>query len=391
MARRIIEKAAERAARAAGIGPKPSNNGRSRGGADDYPPEQRGDAWEPPRQGEERGGFGSHLDAPPKPEAPQVETFSAADLMSMEIPPMRWAVDGVLPEGVTILGGKPKLGKSWLALHLALAISSGGIALGRIDVERGDVLYLALEDTKRRLQSRIRRLLGATESPSPRLTLATKWPRMDKGGLDVIVAWAQERRQARAVIIDTWAKFKPVRLGRSDSYEIDYADGSCIKEVSDSLRLPFQVLHHCRKLGSTDPLEEISGSVGLTGACDGALVMRRERGQLDASLLVSGRDVEETELALVFDKDHCLWQLVGDAEDFRLSKERTRILDLFRDDDAELSPKQMEALTGRPGNAIRRLVAKMARDGQLTVTDRGRYRRAPEDAGGTNPFIPDED
>jgi RecA-family ATPase len=65
----------------------------------------------------------------------------------------------MLPEGLTLLAGKPKLGKSWLAFSVALSIAAGGGALGAQPVAKGDVLYLALEDNARRLQSRARRLL----------------------------------------------------------------------------------------------------------------------------------------------------------------------------------------------------------------------------------------
>jgi hypothetical protein len=324
----------------------------------------------------------SHQSKPP----PLVETFTAADLMRMTIPPPCWAVEEIIPEGLTILGGKPKLGKSWMALHVALAVSCGGIALGSIDVEAGDVLYLALEDTKRRLQSRIGRLLGPDEYPSDRLHLQHSWPRMGKGGLEALGEWIARHPDVRLIIIDTWVKFRPVRPGKSDSYEIDYADGTEVKELADKHGVSIIIIHHCRKLGSTDPVEEISGSVGLTGACDGVLVLRRERGQCDASLFVTGRDVDEVELALTFNKEHCLWQLVGDAESYRLSKQRTEILDLFADDDMELSPKQIEAMTGLKPETVRQRVSRMARDGQLIPTERGHYRRAPKPEP-PNPFI----
>ena len=62
---------------------------------------------------------------------------SAAELLSKEFAPIRWTVPGILPEGVTILGGKPKIGKSWLAFDLALGVSTRGTVLGDTDVERG--------------------------------------------------------------------------------------------------------------------------------------------------------------------------------------------------------------------------------------------------------------
>jgi len=84
--------------------------------------------------------------------APERTSWTAAELRDLKFPEPRWAVPGIIPEGVTLLGGAPKIGKSWLALGLSLAIASGGKALGSVEVEPGAVLYLALEDTGRRLQ-----------------------------------------------------------------------------------------------------------------------------------------------------------------------------------------------------------------------------------------------
>jgi hypothetical protein len=312
--------------------------------------------------------------------------------MRMQLPPPRWAIGEIVPEGLTCLAGKPKLGKSWLVLHAALAISSGGVALGRTRVESGDVLYISLEDTKRRLQSRISKLLGPHEVPSPRLHLAHVWPRQDKGGLDALDEWLLEHPQARLVIIDTWGRWRPFRTVKGDAYELDYADGAQMKALADKYGVSVVIIHHCRKLGANDALEEVSGSVGLTGACDGVLVLRRERGQHDATLMVTGRDVDEQALALTFDTEYCLWQVVGQADDYRHGRERQDILRLFKDDVEELTPKQVEALTGKRPDAIRQLLSRMARDGLLQATTRGKYRRSAWDESHShNPFADGEE
>jgi len=322
----------------------------------------------------------------PKQPPPIVETFSAADLLSMELPPPRWAVDGVLPEGLSILAGKPKLGKSWLALHLSMAIAAGGVGLGEIDLEGGDVLYIALEDTKRRLQSRLRRLMGPTETRETyaRLTLAHAWPRMEAGGLDAIEEWLDAHPGARAVFIDTWARFKPFRLAKGEAYDLDYADGTMVKSVADHRGVALVTLHHCRKLGAVDPLEEVSGSVGLTGACDNILVLRRERGQQDATLHITGRDVDEAKLALRFARENCLWQIVGDAETVRCTKDRQAILDLLRSSKG-MSPSEAAPLLGKTVNAVRKLLWRTAREGLLASRD-GKYSiiEEPEEPDGRN-------
>lgn len=93
------------------------------------------------------------------------ETFTAADLMALELPETRWAVPDIVPEGVTLLVGKPKLGKSWLTLGFGVATATGGVALGTKRVEQGECLYLALEDNRRRLQKRLTKLLSGSPAP----------------------------------------------------------------------------------------------------------------------------------------------------------------------------------------------------------------------------------
>ena len=108
------------------------------------------------------------------------ETFTAANLMALELPEARWAVPGIVPEGVTLLVGKPKLGKSWLTLGLGVATATGGVAVGTKRVEQGECLYLALEDNRRRLQKRLTKLLSGSPAPEG-LHIALDWHRLDDG------------------------------------------------------------------------------------------------------------------------------------------------------------------------------------------------------------------
>ena len=138
---------------------------------------------------------------------PPPSVFTAAELIAQNIPPVRWVLPGILPEGLTILAGKPKMGKSWLALDLAIAVATGGSVLG-VQVERADVLYLALEDTKSRLQSRLKKLTRGNTAQLDGLSLDIDWPPSGQHGLTYLEEWLGAHPAVGLVIIDTFARVR---------------------------------------------------------------------------------------------------------------------------------------------------------------------------------------
>ena len=299
------------------------------------------------------------------------ETVTAADLMTSELPPVRWGVRGVLPEGVTLLAGKPKLGKSWLALGLCVAVAAGGVALGTRQVEQGDVLYLALEDNRRRLQKRLGKMLCG---PAPEgLEIATSWPKLDEGGVEALGAWLGEHPEARLVAVDTLAKIRPRTRGQN-VYQEDYAALEELLPLAAEHEVAIVVVHHTRKMAAADPLDEISGSTGLTGGVDGVLVLKRDRGKADAVLHVDGRDIEEpAEYALKWDAETAGWTTVGDAEEYRLNKERREIVELLELEDEPMGPKAVANALDKDYTAVRQLMSRMHKDGQLSQEGYGKY------------------
>ena len=299
------------------------------------------------------------------------KTLTAAELLSLELPPIRWSVQGLLPEGVTLLAGKPKLGKSWMALGVAIAISTGGVALGTRPVEEGDVLYMALEDNYRRLGKRLKKLLKG-EAPE-RLQIVTEWPRMDEGGAEALERWLEAHPDAR-LVVDILKRVRPRTSPNRSVYEADYEALEAMQRLAAEFEVSILVVHHLRKLGAADPLDEISGSTGLSGGADGVLVLKRDRGRADAYLHVTGREIEEeAELALRWDADLASWTLVGDAEEYRISQERQEIVRVLEEAEEPMSPKEVAELLGKPPNTVKYLMWKMSKDGQLATVGKGRY------------------
>jgi hypothetical protein len=303
----------------------------------------------------------------------QPPTFWTADeLMAWKFEDPRWAVPQILAEGANLLAGPPKVGKSWLALNLGVAVAAGGKVLGSIDVEAGDVLYLALEDTGRRLQNRLGKVL-ATSRASPRLALATFCEPLHVGGYERICGWLEEHPDARLVVVDVLARIRGKASPNASAYELDYAAMSAIKAIADKYAVAFLVVHHTRKAGANDYVDIISGTQGLAGAADAILVMRRARGQQDATLNITGRDVEEAEYALSFSPDLGAWRMLdGPAGDYELAGTRRNILRHLRAIEAA-TPKELSLALDIDYELAKKTARRMADDGQLDSDGRGNY------------------
>lgn len=302
-------------------------------------------------------------------------SHSAFELLSTDFPEPEFIVYGIIPEGLAILGGHPKLGKSWAMLAIAVAVACGGRAFGQIEVEAGDVLYLALEDTPRRMKSRLAKQLAGQRPPElHRLHMAYQWPRTNEGGLEALDKWLCEHHGARLVVIDTLQKIKPQRKGSSSIYESDSDDVGDLKALSDKYGAAIVCVHHLRKGDGDDPVEALSGSYGLSGAADTLLILQRVRGQVDATLFVTGRDLDEVELALKFDKELAQWNLLGDASEYKLTSERHGVLTALKSMTEPVTPTQLWERTriGKNLNNLKQMLWTMSKEGEIH-SEGGKY------------------
>lgn len=314
-------------------------------------------------------------------------SWTADELMAMTFPETKWAVPGVIAEGLNLLAGPPKVGKSWLSLGTAVAVAGGGKALEAIDVEPGPVLYLALEDTPRRLQSRMGKILGG--KPAPRgLTLATACETLPRGGDKDIARWLERNSGARMVVIDVFAKVRGTTPPGLSAYDADYAAMSRAKHLADTYGVAVVLVHHVRKMGSDDFLEQVSGTNGLAGAADTTLVLKRARSTADGMLHVTGRDVEEAEYAMAFQPAAGVWHLLdGPPEDHTLSDTRAAIVRYVRTN-PNSPPKAIADATGVAYDNVRKTCPRMVTDGQLCVDAAGRYRLPGTQSPESVPAVP---
>lgn len=296
---------------------------------------------------------------------------SAADLVEREFKPPKWAVPDLVPEGLSILAGRPKTGKSWMALDFALAVAGGGDALGNTPCEAGDVLALLLEDTDRRLHGRIKAVLQGVPAPA-NLDIATTWKRADDGGLDDLRAWLASHPNARLVIIDTLQKIRGARGRDAGVYEDDYRAVASFKQLADEFTVPIVLIHHVRKEGASDPLDAVSGTAGLTGSADTIIVLKREPNDPHGLLYVRGRDVNEAEVALQFDNETGKWLRLGPGADFRKSEERRAIIRALCDGGA-MTPREVAEAIGKKAGAVRVTLHRMIKAGDVSRHVDGKY------------------
>lgn len=229
-------------------------------------------------------------------------------LMDMKLPPTKFCVETLLPQGISILGGAPKIGKSWMVLDLCVRIAKGE-AIWNLSTQKGTTLYLCLEDPLNRIQQRLCML---TDEVPENAYFATAAGTLADGLCEQIRNFVSEHPDTVLVAIDT---FQIVRASNTDtSYANDYDDVRQMKQLADELEISILLVHHLRKQGDGDPLNKISGTTGISGAMDAIFVLDKSKRNADtATLVCTGRDIEYREMEMKLSKENCVWNLVSDS------------------------------------------------------------------------------
>lgn len=300
--------------------------------------------------------------------------ISAPALAAMNFPPLKWAIPGLLPEGLAILAGKPKFGKSFFCIQLGAAIAAGeGGTLG-VEIESGDVLYCALEDSPRRLHARLRQIYPFGGLPE-RLHLATTWPRLGQGAVEALDGWCDEHPAARLIILDTWRAIKPQASGRGSAYDEDATAAAPLLEFTKRRSgLAVIVVHHVRKMEADDIFDTISGTHGLTGIFDTQMVIARHGGSV--KLAAQGRDLEGYEKLLERDRRTGGWKVMGDAIAIAKTGERQELLDLLAESGAPLSLASLAKAVGKKPDTTRHLLKALIEEALVHQPSHGLYSLA---------------
>lgn len=241
---------------------------------------------------------------------PRLTVIDGETLMDTRLEPTKFCIDTLLPQGITILGGSPKIGKSWLVLDLCVRIAKGE-SVWDMQTAKGTTLYLCLEDTLRRVQER---LTYITDDVPSNAFLATAAHTLAEGLCDEIRTFVSEHPDTVFVAIDT---FQIVRNGGVDtSYGNDYDEIRQMKQLADELNISLLLVHHLRKQGDSDPLNKLSGTTGIVGAVDSVFVLdKSKRSENLATLVCTGRDIEHRQLELKFSNKDFVWELKSDSRE----------------------------------------------------------------------------
>jgi hypothetical protein len=308
------------------------------------------------------------------------KVFTATDLYKADIPEREWSVDDLVPAGLSVLASPPKMGKSWMALQMCLAVASGKPFLG-MKTHKGPVLYVSLEDSPLRLRKRIAALVGDKQDIPENLHLMTELPRLDKGGMDFLEEWIQANKP-RLVCLDTWGRAKPGGGdAKKNAFDSDYSVVAEVKGVADKYAVALLLIHHLKKGGGkeADFLESLNGSMGLPAAADAILALKRTRGESTAILQRSGRDIEhDDDLALSWEAPGWKAETVSVAE-VRMSEERREIIKVLRDAGEPVSARHVAAELGKNFSTIKVTLWRMKKDGAVRVTEKGLYMTPPEE------------
>ena len=334
----------------------------------------------------------------------RLQTIDADTLQSTAYEPVSFVVDDLLPQGLHLLAGAPKIGKSWLALWLCLCAAQGK-PLWTFATRPCEVLYLCLEDSFQRIQSR---LFDLTEDAPPTLHFAVMSQQLHNGLVEQIEQFLKEHPQTRLIVIDTLQR---IRTAGNDAnpYASDYRDISALKRIADAHGIAILLIHHLRKEFADDVFSRISGTTAISGAVDSSFTLVEDkRGSGKATLSCIGRDIEYRELTLERNAEN-VWELVSDSRTqpellggrivillSELMRDRAEFIGTPTELSAQIDPAGSEGITPKKvSRLILQSVAALSKIGISAVVRRSNgkrlielHRAESDDAQGTQAVDP---
>lgn len=262
-------------------------------------------------------------------EIKQLTAISAKDLKEMDIPPVTWIVNNILPVGVSMIGAPSKYYKSYMALGLCLAVCTGGKFLN-FQCNKFACLYLDLESTKRRPKDRLNQIIPSGDWPSNfyLLTAEDEVSRINEGFTEQIENQLKQHPDIKLIIVDVFQMIRQPAKRNQSGYDRDYDDFKVLKKIADNNSVALLLIHHTRKMKDpNDVFNELSGSVGVMGALDSAWIITKEdRYSNEGALSITGRDMESQKFKISFNRKTFQWEYIGTEDDVNNQRRLTAYL-----------------------------------------------------------------
>ena len=296
----------------------------------------------------------------------------------------RWVVPTLLPEGLVILAGKQRTGKSWLGLSMGLAVASGETVLGEIGIEQGKALYLALEESEHHVQERLSQWSAQCDSLYQDFEYVISWQRMDGDGLADLESWMATRPRARLVIIDTWTGVQPTREQQADgtAQDAELEAFERLRALAHTYHICILVHFHIDNATPDHLFDELATSSSANASADGILHLKQGSESGVATLSGVGRAYAQP-LNLTLSCDDGCWKITGHAANSAhvpLSKARLDILDLLHTHDRPVQLKEIASALGKRDETIRRMLSKMKASDLIEETVQGYRALVPVEA-----------
>lgn len=314
--------------------------------------------------------------------------LKTSDIYNKEYGEMDWLIKDLLPKGLTVFAGKSKTGKSYLMLNIMMKLAQNDWMFADTSAsgfhgKRGHILYLALEDTERRLAIRMR---GINADPKVRvldkyLELRLTWPKFFNGGLSKIEQWIQEKTKPILIVIDVIERIAPKSSKTSAGryYSEEYGIFGPISDLAHKYNTSIIVITHSTKNKASDVFDEILGGAGTAGPADNLMVLAKDpKDPNNRVLSIRGKDIDEKQLLFEVTGEGAEWFCLGDTWENRMTEERQSIYDYLEENGAmsytEIEQAARDGLINVSVSSVKLILRKMRNDGKLEQKQlRGKY------------------
>ena len=305
---------------------------------------------------------------------------NAQDLFKYNTKENDFLIQGLIPAvGVSILGGHPKTGKSWMALNFIRCLSRNELVFNEFYSQQVGVYYLSLEDNTSRLKSRLQKIYEEDNPKVSNLEIKTHIGSSINGNYDFLDELRKEIESSpyiKLLIIDPFQKIRGANDRKSDAYQADYKDMSALKDLADEFEISILLIHHLKKDKNLSEacLSSLNGSMGLSGAADSILLLTKENDNY--SLKVTGKDVEERTLVLTLDQESFIFSVA--AEEQTMNKGvQDEILEILKNKGEPCQSKEIAGRLGRTDTSgqsyIRNQLTKLKNKGLIKSPKYGFY------------------